>query len=161
MLWNLRGPIAPTTCAMAIGDHPTMLTPFQGVVNRLTSTRLDGGFKANQQSGGRCGDVVTHDGWISTQARWPSPTSTTAKHGSKASRAVQPSSIGRVSQGRWVNATPSTPSTIPPQPHMTRSQDNFDMDGINRTQPLWLALCDSQWAYSKPVSPKSRALFLP
>ena len=75
--------------------------------------------------------------------------------------AVQPSSIGRVSQGRCVDATPSTPSTIPPQLHMTRSQGNFDMDGINRTQPLWLALCDSQRAYSKPGSLKSRALFLP
>ncbi len=85
VLWNLRGPIAPTTCAMAIGDHPTPLTPFQGMVNRLISTQL----------------------------------------------------------------------------HMTRSQGNFDMDGINRTQPLWLALCDSQRAYSKPGSPKSRALFLP
>ena len=53
VLWNLRGPIAPTTCAMAIGDHPTPLTPFQGMVNRLISTHLNGGFKANQQSGGQ------------------------------------------------------------------------------------------------------------
>ena len=53
VLWNLRGPIAPTTCAMAIGDHPTPLTPFQGMVNRLISTHLHCGFKANQQSGGQ------------------------------------------------------------------------------------------------------------
>ena len=52
VLWNLRGPVAPPTCAMAIGDHPTMLTPFKGMVNRLISTYLDGGFKANQQCGG-------------------------------------------------------------------------------------------------------------
>ena len=37
---------------MAIGDHPTAHA-LSGVVNRLTSTRLDGGFKANQQSGGQ------------------------------------------------------------------------------------------------------------
>ena len=53
VLWNLGGPVAPPTCAMAIGDHPTMLTPFKGMVNRLISTYLDGGFKANQQCGGQ------------------------------------------------------------------------------------------------------------